>query len=109
MMEMSEKSVLTDCLESLKHASEHYLRAALESDSDGMRQRLRNLAVDKAEGSNAVFNMMHQAGIYKTKPADMGEVRDVVTSAKRLLEGIGGPSQPVAREMTRGEDSKLRM
>lgn len=103
-MDMTEKAVLTDCLESLKHASENYLRAALECDSDGMRKRLSRLALDKAEGSNSVFNMMHQAGIYKTQAADGSELEGVLLEAKKLLNQMGGASRPVERELGRSDD-----
>lgn len=102
-MELGEKEVLTDCLESLKHASEQYLRAALNADSDGLRKRFSRLALDKAEQSNAVFNMMHQAGMQSTAPAAADQVQRVLDDAKSLLEQIGGASHPVPREVGRRE------
>lgn len=65
---MQESSVLTDCLESLKHAAERYLEAAFESDSDDVRELLQDIVYDRCEQQAAVFNLMHQMGIYKTQP-----------------------------------------
>lgn len=108
-MEMSEKAVLTDCLESLKHASACYLRASMECDTDGLRKNLSHLALDKAEESNAVFNLMHQAGMYETKPADAKDVADFVEKAKNIVHNIGGPRTPVARELGRSDESERRL
>lgn len=109
LMEMSEKAVLTDCLESLKHAASCYLKASMECDSDGLRKRLSHLAIDKAEESNAVFNMMHQADMYKTKPSDANEVAAFIKSARSALDNIGGPRKPVARELGRSDELEIRM
>lgn len=102
-MDMTEKAVLTDCLESLKHASTTYLRTSLECDTDGLRQTLSRLAIDKAEESNAVFNLMHQAGIRNTEPSAAEEVSAFLTAAREQLEKIGGPSQRVRRELSGGK------
>lgn len=108
-MEMSEKAVLTDCLETLKHASSCYLKASLECDTDGLRQILSHLAIDKAEESNAVFNLMHQAGMYDTKQSDAKEVTQFVKQAKDVLHQLGGPRRPVDRELGRNTQTELRM
>lgn len=108
-MKMSEKAVLTDCLESLKHASEHYLRAALECDTDSLRKLFCHLAIDKAEESNAVFNLMHQAGMYITEPAEATKVSEFVESAKGVLRQLGGERTPVAREMGQSDASRPRL
>ncbi len=68
-MGMSEPAILRDLLDTLKYASLCYLRAAHEADSDELRRTFENLAVDKSEQKNAVFNLMHQAGHYVTHPA----------------------------------------
>lgn len=66
---MQESSVLTDCLESLKHAAERYQQAAFEADSDDVRELLQDIMYDRCEQQAAVFNLMHQMGLYKTEPA----------------------------------------
>lgn len=102
-MEMGERAILRDCLDTLKHASMCYLRASLEADSDGVRQTLARLAVDKSEAKNAVFNLMHQAGIYKTEPADPTQVEKLRAACLQFLDRTGpGAGEPVARELGRG-------
>lgn len=95
---MNEKAVLLDCLASLDHAATRYQRAALECDTDPLRKLLTHLAVDKLEEHRAVFNLMHQAGIFRTETADPKDIRSVVAHAEDLLQAAGGPQHAVARE-----------
>ena len=74
-MKMQESSVLTDCLESLKHAAERYIAAACEADSDDVRMVLQEIALDRCQQQAAVFNLMHQMGLYETEPAEAAAVR----------------------------------
>ncbi|OUM98390.1 MAG: hypothetical protein BAA04_00520 [Firmicutes bacterium ZCTH02-B6] len=98
-MEMDERAILRDCLDTLKHAAVCYLQASLECDSDELRRTLSHLAVDKSEEQNAVFNLMHQAGIYKTHPADPKQVETLRQQCRQFLDRIGrGPTFAVARE-----------
>lgn len=97
-MELDERSVLSDCLESLKQAANQYLHASLDSDGDGLRKRLSRIALDKAEQSFAVSNMMHQAGILQSESAPDDQVELLAAEAKEILGRIGGPSYPVDRE-----------
>ncbi|HEY8416464.1 MAG TPA: spore coat protein [Limnochordales bacterium] len=107
---MGERAILRDCLDTLKHASMCYLRASLEADSDGVRQTLARLAVDKSEAKDAVFNLMHQAGIYKTEPADPAQVEKLRAACQQFLAHPGsGPREPVARELGRGVDQAPRV
>lgn len=105
---MSEKAVLRDCLESLKHASMGYLQASFECDSDSLRQTCQSLAVDHAEARNAVFNLMHQAGMYHTTPADEEQVNRIRQACETALRHAGGPQMPVEREL-RGAPEQRRL
>lgn len=98
-MQMSEKAVLRDCLESLKHASVGYLQASFECDSDPLRQICQGLAVDHAQARNAVFNLMHQAGMYRTTPADHAQVQRIRETCETALRHAHGPQMPVTREL----------
>lgn len=108
IIEMDERAVLRDCLDTLKHASMCYLQASLEADSDSVRKTCARLAVDKSEEKNAVFNLMHQAGIYKTQPADPAQVETLKRQCRQFLSrAAAGPMHPVARE--RGEQPGSRL
>lgn len=96
---MSEKAVLRDCLESLKHASVSYLRASFECDSDPLRQICQGLAIDHAQARNAVFNLMHQAGMYPTLPADRTQVQRIREACEAALRHTDGPQRAVDREL----------
>ena len=96
---MSEKAVLRDCLESLKHASVGYLQASFECDSDSLRQMCQRLAVEHAEARHAVFNLMHQAGMYHTTPADDEQVSRIRQACETALQQAHGPQMPVDREL----------
>lgn len=108
-MDMSEKAVLTDCLESLKHAASCYLQASMECDSDGLRKTLSHLAIDKNEERNAVFNMMHQAEMYATEPAAGEDVATFIRETKSMLDSFGGARTPVDRELGKPDESQMRM
>ncbi len=86
---MSEAAILRDCLDTLKHASMCYLRASHEADSDGLRKTFDRLVVDKSEQKNAVFNLMHQGGQYKTWPARPENVADLKRRLEPVLARIG--------------------
>lgn len=105
---MSEKAVLRDCLESLKHASVGYLQASFECDSDALRQMCQGIAVDHAEARNAVFNLMHQAGMYHTTPADQEQVKRIRQACDTAVQHAGGPQMPVGREL-RGAPDQPRL
>lgn len=100
-MQMSEAAILRDCLDTLKHASACYLRAGHEADSKEFRETLQSLAIDKAELKNAVFNLMHQAGIYETRPADPADVTALKRQCEDLLGRIG-TGDAVLRERAKG-------
>lgn len=77
---MQERSILTDCLESLKHAAGLYQRAAFECDTDYVRNTLQAIAADRAEQQAAVFSLMHQMEAYPTQPAtqeDIDRLREI--------------------------------
>lgn len=98
-MQMSESAILQDCLDTLKHASMCYLRASHEADSDRLRETFQSLAIDKGEQKNAVFNLMHQAGMYPTRPADTAHVEELKRHCEDLLGRIGtDEGQAVERE-----------
>lgn len=101
-MRMSEPAILRDLLDTLKHASLCYLRAAHEADSDELRRTFENLAVDKSEQKNAVFNLMHQAGHYVTPPARAEHVAELKRKCDDFLATIDGKYvPPVERELER--------
>lgn len=87
-MKMQEASVLTDCLESLKHAAECYQRAAFECDSDDLRDLLQDIMYDRCEQQAAVFNLMHQMGLYRTKTADASRVDQLLQHVSQGAEGM---------------------
>lgn len=86
---MSEAAVLRDCLDTLKYASTSYLRASHEADSDVLRKTFDRLAVDKSEQKNAVFNLMHQAGHYRTWPAQQTNVDDLRRRVSAVVARMG--------------------
>lgn len=96
-MQMSELAILRDCLDTLKHASTCYLRASHEADSDQLRKTFQNIAIDKGEQKNAVFNLMHQAGMYETRPAEAARVTELKRHCEDLLGRIG-TGEAVERE-----------
>ncbi|REJ36471.1 MAG: hypothetical protein DIU82_04355 [Bacillota bacterium] len=106
-MEMDERAILRDCLDTLKHASMCYLQAGLEADSDDLRKTFVRLAVDKSEEQNAVFNLMHQAGIYKTQPADPAQVEALRQECGQFLDRLG-PGPSLATERERGLETAHR-
>lgn len=77
-MKMRESSVLKDCLESLKRAASCYQEAAFEADSDNVREILQDIMLDRCEQQAAVFNLMHQMGLYKTEPAPNEAVQRLI-------------------------------
>lgn len=81
-MRMQEKSILTDSLESLKHAAERYQEAAFECDSDNVREVLQDIMYDRCEQQAAVFNLMHQMGMYETEAASREELDQVLRKYK---------------------------
>ena len=85
-MRMQEKSILTDCLESLKHAAERYQEAAFECDSDNVREILQDIMYDRCEQQAAVFNLMHQIGIYKTETAPKEQLQALIDAHRRTLD-----------------------
>lgn len=82
-MKMKESSILTDSLESLKRAAARYQEAAFESDSDNVREVLQDIMYDRCEQQAAVFNLMHQMGMYKTVPAHSSDVERLIQSFER--------------------------
>lgn len=105
-MQMSESAILRDCLDTLKHASMCYLRASHEADSDRLRETFQSLAIDKGEQKNAVFNLMHQAGMYPTRPADAEHVEDLKRHCEDLLGRIG-TARAVERERGRAGEQPV--
>lgn len=85
-MRMEEISILTDCVESLEHAAEAYMQAAFSCDTGAVRKRLQQIAHDRCEQQAAVFNLMHQMGIYKTEPAPADRLEAVKS---RFLRALG--------------------
>lgn len=78
-MKMQEKSILTDCLESIKHAAERYQEAAFEADHDHVRDTLQDIMIDRVEQQAAVFSLMHQMGLYATPEANGERVNEVLS------------------------------
>lgn len=76
-MTMEESSILTDCIESLKHAAEQYLHAAFLCDTDSVRDTLQDIVYDRCEQEASVFSLMHQMEIYKTEEAPKERVDSV--------------------------------
>lgn len=97
-MRMSEQAILRDALESLKHMSAQYLWASFECDSDNLRRTCQRIAIDKAEERNAVFNLMHQAEMEHTAPADADRLQRLREQARRSVQQAGGPQYAVSRE-----------
>lgn len=97
-MQMHSKCILRDSLETFKHLAECYGHAAFESDSDNVRETFLNIMRDKCELQAAVFNLMHQMGDYRTKPAEQqtlveaqdrynrvySEIQDMMTVPQRM-------------------------
>lgn len=76
---MQEKSILTDCLESLKHAAERYQEAAFECDHDHVRDTLQDILIDRMEQQASIFSLMHQMGLYETAEAPEDRVRKALS------------------------------
>jgi spore coat protein CotF len=88
VMAMEDKQILLDCLETLKHLGMNYQMAAFECDSDQIRKAFENIQIDKDELRNAVFNLMHQSGYYKTQPADVNQVATQTQTWQQTLGGM---------------------
>lgn len=99
-MAMSEAAVLRDLLDTLKHASTCYMRAAHEAASNDLRNTFEGIAVDKSEQKNAVYNLMRQAGHYETTPASAQHVAELKRQCQEFLARIGQDA-PVERELAR--------
>src|SRR5690625_3302946 len=95
---MSEQAILRDCLESLKHISAQYLWASFKCDSDKVRRTCQRVAIDKAEEPNSVFNLMHQAGMYPTQPADAAQLDRLRQLTQQSVQRAGGQQFAVPRE-----------
>lgn len=87
---VKHKSILRDCLETFKHLNAIYSHAAAEADSDRLRKAFINIAVDKLELQAATFNLMHQMGLYRTRPAEDAQVQQVRQAYRQELEAIQG-------------------
>lgn len=85
---MQEKSILTDCLESLKHAAERYQQAAFECDHSHVRDVLQNISIDRLEQQAAVFKLMHQMGLYETPPAPGKRLEEVVSRYRDEVQAM---------------------
>lgn len=77
-MQMQEKSVLTDCLESLKHVARMYQDAVFECDNDHVRDTLQDIMFDRVEQQASVFSLMHQMGFIETQQADETRVTNLL-------------------------------
>lgn len=93
-MKMQEKSILTDCLESLKHSAECYQKAAFECDSDNVRELVQDIMGDRCEQQASVFNLMHQMGIYKTESAPSDKVQQAVKEYRQGAQQMQARHQP---------------
>lgn len=76
---MQEKSILTDCLESIKHAAERYQEAAFEADHDHVRDTLQDIMIDRVEQQASIFSLMHQMGLYQTHGAPPERIRETIS------------------------------
>ncbi len=98
-MKMKDSSILTDALGSLKHAASCYQMGVLESDSDNVREALQGIMVDRCDQQRAVFNLMHQMGMYKTAPAQSGDVERLIQSvqqSKAEMDAKHSHAEPVS-------------
>ena len=80
---MQEKSILTDCLESIKHAAERYQEAAFEADHDHVRDTLQDIMIDRVEQQAAIFSLMHQMGLYETAEAPGDRIQKTLETYRR--------------------------
>ena len=78
-MKMQEKSILTDCLESIKHAAKRYQEAAFEADNDRVRDTLQDIMIDRVEQQASIFSLMHQMGLYQTPEAPKERVQETIS------------------------------
>lgn len=85
---MEESLILTDCIESLKHAAEAYLHAALACDNGTLRKRLQEIVVDRCQQEAAVFSLMHQMEIYRTEEAPKERVEAVKARFTKAFEAM---------------------
>ena len=59
---LSDRDLLQDCLNTLKHLSACYRQAATECDSQDLREMFWNVLHDKLELQAATFRFMNQRG-----------------------------------------------
>jgi len=84
-LELDDKYILRDCLETLKHQAMVYQWASFECDDDRLRKLLQHTAIDKNDLRNAVFNLMHQRGMYPTASADMVDLQQLAAQWQKAL------------------------
>lgn len=85
-MKMQEKSILTDCLESIKHVAERYQEAAFEADHDHVRDTLQDIMIDRVEQQAAIFSLMHQMGLYETAEAPGDRIEQTLAAYRKAAE-----------------------
>lgn len=108
-MAMQDKYILHDCLETLKHLGSTYQAVAFECDSDALRKTLENIQIDRDEQRNAVFNLLHQMGEYKTATAETGQVSAKQQMWRQTLNQMQQRAQAAVRkEDPSGQDLTTR-
>lgn len=69
MPQLSEKDIMGDLLSGIKHISEGYHTAILESSDNNLRQTFKSLHDDQINQAKILFDAMYGKGWYKVEPA----------------------------------------
>lgn len=99
---MQEKSILTDCLESIKHAAERYQQAAFEADHDHVRDTLQDIMIDRVEQQAAIFSLMHQMGMYETPEAPAERIQRTLDMYRQQAAAFEARHREVEGEHAQG-------
>lgn len=72
----SDRVMATDCLETLKHKSAAYSKAAIDSSSPSLRRSFLNIHRDVVDCAEKVFRVMETKQWYQVQAADRQQVSD---------------------------------
>lgn len=69
MPQLSDKDIMGDLLSGIKHISEGYHTAILESSDNNLRQTFKSMHDDQINQAKILFDAMYARGWYSVEPA----------------------------------------
>lgn len=70
--QLTDRDIVTDCLEGTKHASSTFHRTVIEASNDNIRNACFRMHNDILMMNKTLFDLMHQRGWYQVEPATTG-------------------------------------